>query len=61
MGVRYPGRWGGRDMDWVATSMVMEMGGIGYTDVFPIERPRCGFATTRPTDEAFPSGGKDEG
>jgi butyryl-CoA dehydrogenase len=31
MGVRYPGRWGGRDMDWVATSMVMEeVGTLGY-------------------------------
>jgi butyryl-CoA dehydrogenase len=31
MGVRYPGRWGGRDMDWVATSLVMEeVGTLGY-------------------------------
>jgi butyryl-CoA dehydrogenase len=31
MGVRYPARWGGRDMDWVATSMVMEeVGTLGY-------------------------------
>ena len=31
MGVRYPRRWGGRDMDWVATSMVMEeVGTLGY-------------------------------
>jgi alkylation response protein AidB-like acyl-CoA dehydrogenase len=31
MGVRYPRRWGGRDMDWVSTSMVMdEVGKLGY-------------------------------
>jgi alkylation response protein AidB-like acyl-CoA dehydrogenase len=31
MGVRYPRRWGGRGMDWVSTSMVMEeVGTIGY-------------------------------
>ena len=31
MGVRYPRRWGGRGMDWVATSMVMEeVGTLGY-------------------------------
>ncbi len=31
MGVRYPRRWGGRDMNWVATSMVMEeVGTLGY-------------------------------
>jgi len=31
MGVRYPRRWGGRDMDWVSTSMVMEeVGTLGY-------------------------------
>ncbi len=31
MGVRYPRRWGGRDLDWVATSMVMEeVGTLGY-------------------------------
>jgi butyryl-CoA dehydrogenase len=31
MGVRYPRRWGGRDMDWVTTSMVMEeVGTLGY-------------------------------
>jgi butyryl-CoA dehydrogenase len=31
MGVRYPSRWGGRGMDWVATSMVMEeVGTLGY-------------------------------
>ena len=31
MGVRYPRRWGGRDMDWVSTSMVMEeVGTVGY-------------------------------
>lgn len=31
MGVRYPRRWGGRDMDWVTTSMVMEeVGALGY-------------------------------
>jgi alkylation response protein AidB-like acyl-CoA dehydrogenase len=31
LGVRYPRRWGGRDMDWVATSMVMEeVGTLGY-------------------------------
>jgi alkylation response protein AidB-like acyl-CoA dehydrogenase len=31
MGVRYPRRWGGRDMDWVATCMVMEeVGTLGY-------------------------------
>ncbi len=31
MGVRYPRRWGGRDMDWVTTCMVMEeVGTLGY-------------------------------
>ena len=31
MGVRYSRRWGGRGMDWVATSMVMEeVGTLGY-------------------------------
>jgi len=31
MGVRYPRRWGGRDMDWVSTCMVMEeVGTLGY-------------------------------
>jgi len=31
MGVRYPRRWGGRDMDWVTTCMVVdEVGTLGY-------------------------------
>jgi len=31
MGCRYPRRWGGRDMDWVATCMAMEeVGTLGY-------------------------------
>lgn len=31
MGVRYPRAWGGRGMDWVSTSMVMEeVGTLGY-------------------------------
>ncbi len=31
LGCRYPSRWGGRDLDWVATSAVMqEMGSLGY-------------------------------
>jgi butyryl-CoA dehydrogenase len=31
MGCRYPERWGGRDMDWVTTAMVMEeVGALGY-------------------------------
>lgn len=31
LGCRYPKRWGGRDLDWVATSMVMEeVGVLGY-------------------------------
>jgi alkylation response protein AidB-like acyl-CoA dehydrogenase len=31
LGVRYPRRWGGRGMDWVTTSMVMEeVGTLGY-------------------------------
>lgn len=31
MGCRYPRRWGGRDMDWVSTCMVMqEVGVLGY-------------------------------
>ncbi len=31
MGVRYPRTWGGRDMDWVTTCMVMEeVGTLGY-------------------------------
>jgi len=31
MGCRYPKRWGGRDMDWVATAMAMEeVGTLGY-------------------------------
>jgi alkylation response protein AidB-like acyl-CoA dehydrogenase len=31
MGVRYPRRWGGRGLDWVTTSMVMEeVGTLGY-------------------------------
>ena len=55
MGVRYPRRWGGRDMDWVATSMVMEeVGTLGYifACVFAAEcltEPRSGsdfFGTT---------------
>jgi butyryl-CoA dehydrogenase len=31
MGCRYPRKWGGRDMDWVTTCMVMEeIGTLGY-------------------------------
>jgi alkylation response protein AidB-like acyl-CoA dehydrogenase len=31
MGCRYPRRWGGRGLDWVATAMVMEeVGTLGY-------------------------------
>jgi alkylation response protein AidB-like acyl-CoA dehydrogenase len=31
MGCRYPARWGGRDLDWVTTAMVMEeVGTLGY-------------------------------
>jgi alkylation response protein AidB-like acyl-CoA dehydrogenase len=31
LGCRHPRRWGGRDMDWVATCMVMEeVGTLGY-------------------------------
>ena len=31
MGCRYPARWGGRDLDWAATAMVMEeIGTLGY-------------------------------
>ncbi len=31
MGCRYPARWGGRDLDWVATHAVMEeIGVVGY-------------------------------
>jgi len=31
MGCRYPGKWGGRDLDWAATAMVMEeIGTLGY-------------------------------
>ena len=31
MGCRYPEEWGGRDMDWVSTCMVMEeVGRLGY-------------------------------
>lgn len=31
MGCRYPKEWGGRDMDWVSTGVVMEeVGSIGY-------------------------------
>ncbi len=31
MGCRYPSKWGGRDMDWVTTTMVMEeVGTLGY-------------------------------
>ena len=31
MGCRYPEKWGGRDMDWVSTCMVMEeVGVLGY-------------------------------
>jgi alkylation response protein AidB-like acyl-CoA dehydrogenase len=31
MGCRYPRQWGGRDMDWVTTCMVMEeVGALGY-------------------------------
>ncbi len=31
LGCRYPSRWGGRDMDWVTTCMVMEeVGTLGY-------------------------------
>jgi len=31
LGCRYPKRWGGRDLDWVATCMVMEeIGALGY-------------------------------
>ena len=31
MGCRYPAQWGGRDMDWVTTCMVMEeIGTLGY-------------------------------
>ena len=31
MGCRYPGKWGGRDMDWVTTCMIMEeVGTLGY-------------------------------
>lgn len=40
MGVRYPVEVGGRGLDWPTTCMVMEevMGGIGYTNVYPVER-----------------------
>ncbi len=31
LGCRYPAKWGGRDMDWVATCMAMEeVGTLGY-------------------------------
>ena len=31
MGCRYPGKWGGKNMDWVSTCMVMEeIGVLGY-------------------------------
>lgn len=31
LGCRYPKRWGGRDLDWVSTAMVMEeIGTLGY-------------------------------
>jgi alkylation response protein AidB-like acyl-CoA dehydrogenase len=31
MGCRYPRKWGGREMDWVTTCMIMEeMGTLGY-------------------------------
>jgi butyryl-CoA dehydrogenase len=31
LGCRYPKRWGGRELDWVTTSMVMEeVGALGY-------------------------------
>lgn len=31
MGCRYPARWGGRDLDWISTAMVMEeVGVLGY-------------------------------
>jgi len=31
MGCRYPKKWGGRDMDWVTTCMIMEeIGTLGY-------------------------------
>lgn len=31
LGCRYPEKWGGRDMDWVTTAMVMEeVGTLGY-------------------------------
>jgi len=31
MGCRYPSQWGGRDLNWVATTMVMEeVGTLGY-------------------------------
>ncbi|HQO14499.1 MAG TPA: acyl-CoA dehydrogenase family protein, partial [Smithellaceae bacterium] len=31
MGCRYPKKWGGRDMDWVTTCMIMEeVGTLGY-------------------------------
>src|SRR5512143_2818093 len=31
MGCRYPAKWGGRDLDWVTTTMVMEeVGTLGY-------------------------------
>ena len=32
MGCRYPEKWGGRDMDWCTTCMIMEeVGTLGYT------------------------------
>ena len=39
MGCRYPAEWGGRGLDWVATSVVMEeIGVLGYivACVFPL-------------------------
>ncbi len=31
LGCRYPGKWGGREMDWVTTCMIMEeVGVLGY-------------------------------
>ena len=31
MGCRYPKKWGGREMDWATTAMVMEeIGTLGY-------------------------------
>ena len=46
-GCRYPKKWGGRDMDWATTCMVMEEVGTLGVHLFVHFRNRCGTGMRR--------------